>query len=96
MNDQDRHKKLSQRLKRAEGQVAAIRRMVDEDAPCLDVLIQLSAAQGALNKAAQVLLSDHIEHCVQATFEAGDVTEREKKVNELMHMFDRYGRLGGR
>ena len=96
MHDSDTHKKMQKRLKRAEGQVAAIRRMLDEEAPCLDVLVQISAAQGALSKAAQVLLSAHIENCVESTFQAGDAEEREKKVSELMHIFSRYGHLGAR
>ena len=96
MTDPEQQKRLSQRLKRAEGQVAAIRRMLDSKAPCIDVLVQLSAAQGALNKAAQILLSAHIEQCVQETFESDDQAERGQRVSELMHLFDRFGRLGGR
>ena len=96
MDASDTRQKMQKRLKRAEGQVAAIRRMLDEEAPCLEVLVQISAAQGALSKAAQVLLSSHIETCVESTFQSGNAEEREKKVNELMHIFSRYGHLGAR
>ena len=95
MSDQEQRKKLSQRLKRAEGQVAAVRRMLDDEVPCLDILVQLSAAQGALSKAAQVLLASHIEDCVQETFETGDKADRAARVSDLMHVFNRYSRIGG-
>ena len=59
-------------------------------------LIQISAAQGALSQAAQVLLSSHIENCVESTFQTSNAAEREEKVSELMHIFNRYAHLGGR
>ena len=87
-------KKLLARLKRAEGQVAAIRRMVEEDAYCVDVLLQLQAARGALGKAGQVLLRSHVEGCVHDAFTRGDESERAAKVDELMDVFGRYSGLG--
>jgi DNA-binding FrmR family transcriptional regulator len=52
------------RLSRIEGQVAGIRRMVDEDRYCIDVLTQIRAARAALDKVALGLLDDHARHCV--------------------------------
>ena len=95
MTDREPQKKLSQRLRRAEGQVAAVRRMLDDEAPCLDILVQLSAAQGALSKAAQVLLASHIEESVQATLDTEDQADRAARVSDLMHVFNRYSRIGG-
>ncbi|MGE3629982.1 MAG: metal-sensitive transcriptional regulator, partial [Sandaracinaceae bacterium] len=64
MTHEDSKKRLFARLRRAEGQLAAVRRMVEEDASCVDALVQIAAVCGALSKAADVLLKDHLEHCV--------------------------------
>ena len=94
MLDPTTKRKLTARLKRAEGQISALRRMLDEDAYCVDVLLQISAAQGALGKAGQVLLGEHIRTCVADAFATGDDDDREEKVDELMDVFARYGGLG--
>lgn len=67
---------LLKRLKRAEGQVRGIARMVEEDVYCIDILTQVSAATKALETVALNLLEDHLSHCVaQATAEGGPVAE---------------------
>ena len=67
---------LLARLRRAEGQVRGIARMVDEDAYCIDILTQVSAITKALESVALTLLEDHLGHCVaQATAEGGPVAE---------------------
>ncbi len=55
---------LANRLRRIEGQVRGIQRMVDDDRYCIDVLTQISAIQAALDKVALGLLDDHVKHCV--------------------------------
>lgn len=61
------------RLRRIEGQVRGLQRMVDEDTYCIDVLTQVSAATKALQSVALVLLQDHLGHCVaDAVAEGGD------------------------
>jgi CsoR family transcriptional regulator, copper-sensing transcriptional repressor len=65
---------LLARLRRAEGQVRGIARMVEEDAYCIDILTQVSAATKALESVALSLLDDHLSHCVAAaTAPGGDV-----------------------
>lgn len=59
------------RLRRVEGQVRGLQRMVDEDAYCIDVLTQITAASNALKKVAVALLDDHIRHCVAHGTEEG-------------------------
>ncbi len=67
---------LLKRLKRAEGQVRGIARMVEEDVYCIDILTQVSAATKALETVALNLLEDHLSHCVaQATAQGGPVAE---------------------
>ena len=64
------------RLRRIEGQVRGIARMVDEDVYCIDVLTQVSAATRALQSVALGLVKDHLGHCVtQAAAEGGEVAD---------------------
>jgi len=74
----EEHKEqLLKRLRRAEGQVRGIHRMIDEDAYCIDVLTQVSAATKALETVALALLDDHLKHCVaEATREGGEVADQ--------------------
>jgi len=70
-----------QRLRRIEGQVRGLARMVEEDTYCIDVLTQISAATNALESVALMLLDEHLAHCVSAAVRAGgDVAE--EKINE--------------
>lgn len=64
------------RLRRIEGQVRGIHRMVEEDEYCIDVLTQISAATSALENVALALLNDHIEHCVVDAARQGDPSEK--------------------
>lgn len=67
---------LLKRLRRAEGQVRGIARMVDEDKYCIDILTQVSAATKALETVALALLDDHLAHCVaEAAAEGGPVAD---------------------
>jgi DNA-binding FrmR family transcriptional regulator len=67
---------LLKRLRRAEGQVRGIHRMVEEDTYCIDVLTQVSAATRALETVALALLDDHLAHCVaEAAREGGTVAD---------------------
>ncbi len=66
------------RLKRIEGQVRGIARMVDDDAYCIDVLTQVSAATKALQAVALGLLDDHLGHCVREATVAGGAEADEK------------------
>ena len=71
---------IVKRLRRAEGQVRGIQRMVEDDTYCIDVLTQISAATKALQAVALELLEDHLAHCVaDATREGGTVGEDKVK-----------------
>jgi len=72
----DNKEQLLKRLRRAEGQVRGIHRMVEEDTYCIDVLTQVSAATKALESVALALLDDHLNHCVaEASKEGGEVAD---------------------
>jgi DNA-binding FrmR family transcriptional regulator len=72
---------VRKRLRRIEGQVRGLQRMVDEDAYCIDVLTQISATTKALQAVALELLEDHLGHCVAHAIEAGS-PEADEKVRE--------------
>lgn len=77
----DNKEAILKRLRRAEGQVRGIHRMVEEDSYCIDVLTQVSAATKALETVALALLDDHLGHCVaEAAAEGGAVAD--EKVRE--------------
>jgi CsoR family transcriptional regulator, copper-sensing transcriptional repressor len=76
----DKDKVLS-RLRRVEGQIRGLQRMVDEDQYCIDVLTQISAATKALQAVAVELLEDHLQHCVSDALAAGGA-EADLKVKE--------------
>ena len=74
------------RLKRVEGQIRGISRMVEDDTYCIDILTQVSAATSALETVALSLLADHLSHCVaEAAAEGGPVAEEKiREANEAI------------
>ena len=96
MMDATTKKNVASRLKRIEGQIAALSRMIDQDEDCVDTLLQISAAQGALGKAGQIILGSHIQTCVSDAFDHGTSADRKRTVEDLMDVFARYSRIGAR
>ena len=72
------------RLRRIEGQIRGLQRMVDEDTYCIDVLTQISAAKSALQAVAVGLLEDHLAHCVVDAARAGDPTAKVKEASDAI------------
>lgn len=77
----DNKEAVQKRLRRIEGQIRGLQRMVDEDRYCIDVLGQISAATRALQSVALELLNDHMEHCVSDAVKDGG-NEAKVKLNE--------------
>lgn len=69
------------RLRRVEGQVRGLQRMVESDTYCIDVLTQVSAATRALESFALALLDEHLDHCVSDAIQAGG-TDAQEKIRE--------------
>ncbi len=82
---EEEKEKLLNRLKRAEGQIRGIERMVDEDLYCPDILIQVSAVQSALNAFNKELLACHIKGCVAEDIKAG----KDESVDELVKVLQK-------
>ncbi|MDO4977261.1 MAG: metal-sensing transcriptional repressor [Eubacteriales bacterium] len=83
-------KNLHQRLNRIKGQINAIDKMVDQDVPCEDILIQVNAAKSALHKVGQIILEGHLNHCVKEGIEHGDA---EKTIADFAKAVEYFSRL---
>ena len=77
---------LQTRLRRIEGQVRGVARMIDEDKYCVDVVTQVAAIQAALDKVSLGLLDGHIRGCVREEIQSGG---GDAKVDELLEVMDR-------
>ena len=77
------------RLRRIEGQVRGVARMIEDDRYCIDVLTQIRAVRAALDRVEQETLSAHLQHCVAHAFHAGDAKERQTKIDELLEVLER-------
>lgn len=80
-------KDLLDRLRRIEGQVRGLQRMVDQDQYCIDILTQVNSSSAALRAVGMGLLDDHVRHCVSESIEQGT---GEEKVEELMAAIARF------
>jgi DNA-binding FrmR family transcriptional regulator len=83
---------VAARLKRIEGQVRGVSRMVEDDRYCVDLLTQINAVRAALHKVEEQILRDHVSHCVAGAFVSGDPVEQRHKVEELVETIGRMTR----
>ena len=81
---------LHKRLKRVEGQIKAIDRMIEQDVPCEDIIIQINAAKTALHKIGPVVLEGHLNHCVKDGIAHGDA---EKTIADFAKAVEYFSRL---
>ncbi|HLH96201.1 MAG TPA: metal-sensitive transcriptional regulator [Xanthobacteraceae bacterium] len=77
------------RLKRIEGQVRGLSRMVEVDRYCIDIVTQISAVRAALRRAEEEILRDHVAHCVEGAIASGNQAEQRRKIAELMNVVSR-------
>lgn len=91
MLEDDEKNKLVNRLRRLEGQIRAIQKMLEDEAYCVDVLTQISAALGAMNKVGSIVLENHLKTCVKDAMNSGE-KEKDEKLAELIDIFRKYSR----
>ena len=84
--------KVVGRLKRIEGQVRGLIKMLDEDRYCIEILHQMQAVKSALARAESELLKEHAAHCVADAIASGDRDAQREKVAELIDLFDKLKR----
>ncbi len=80
---------VRKRLNRVEGQVRGLSRMVDENRYCIDIVTQIAAVRAALRRIEEVVLADHVSHCVEEAIASGDPAAQREKVAELMAVLGR-------
>lgn len=84
--------RLLLRLKRIEGQVRGLQRMVEEERYCPDVMEQVSAVQESLRSVGQLLLRNHLQHCVTGVVRSGDEARSNQVYDELASLFFKHAR----
>lgn len=88
LND-DEKENLTKRLKRIQGQVSGIQRMVEGDRYCVDVMTQVAAARAALARVNSIVLESHMHTCVASAFESEDPSEKNEKIKEIIRVFEK-------
>ena len=83
---------LLNRLRRIEGQVRGVVRMVEDDRYCIDVLTQLQAIRAAVSRVETEMLKDHLGHCIEGAIASGDADEQRRKAGELIELLERAAR----
>jgi DNA-binding FrmR family transcriptional regulator len=79
-----RRKEVSDRLARIEGHVRGLKKMVEEDKPCPEILLQTIAIRAALNKVAKIVLEDHIETCLKEAATSGETEQTLEELKEAI------------
>lgn len=87
-------KRAADRLRRIEGQIAGIRRMIGEDRYCVDVLTQTSAVVSALRGVEDLVMQNHLNTCVADAIRSEDDDEQQEKINEVMTVIGKFRRHG--
>lgn len=80
---------IARRLKKIEGQIRGIQKMIDDDKNCEDILIQIGAAKSALHKTGQVILEGHLRHCLLDGINEGDEERVLKRFTVALEQFSR-------
>ena len=85
-HSEEHRREVSNRLARAIGHLQKVKKMVEADEDCSEVLIQLAAVKSAINNTGKVILKDHMEHCIVHAVEDGDV----EMIDELNKAIDKF------
>jgi DNA-binding FrmR family transcriptional regulator len=80
------------RLRRVEGQVRGVQKMVEDERYCPDVLVQMSAIHESLRAVERILMKDHLQHCATQALRSGDAKQVQRTYDELTELFYRHAR----
>ena len=83
-----KHENALRRLKTVEGHIRGIQRMIENDSYCIDVIRQIQAVQGALNKVSTQILEEHLHSCLITAVRGEDPAERERVLQEIIDVFE--------
>ena len=84
------HEDQLARLKKVEGQIRGIQRMIEDERYCIDILNQLQAVEAAIKRVEANILRKHLEGCVASAFRAGSEREQDGKLDEIMKLLIRF------
>ncbi len=87
VHDEESLRRIINRLSRIEGHIRGIKTMVQESRPCPDVLVQIAAVRGALDRVARIILDEHLTQCIARAAEEGNI---EVEIEELKAALDRF------
>ncbi|NEP20991.1 metal-sensing transcriptional repressor [Moorena sp. SIO3I6] len=87
VHDEESLRRIINRLSRIEGHIRGIKTMVQESRPCPDVLVQIAAVRGALDKVARIILDEHLSECIGRAAEQGNI---EVEIEELKAALDQF------
>ena len=87
-------KNVETRLNRVGGQINGIRRMIEEDRYCVDVLTQTAAVTAAIRTIERIVMKNHLNTCVADAMRSEDVEEQREKVDEVMTLIGRFSKVG--
>jgi CsoR family transcriptional regulator, copper-sensing transcriptional repressor len=83
----ENHEAVLKRLARIEGHVRGVMRMVEEDTPCPDVLVQIAAVRSALNSVGQIILEDHLRSCMVKAVHDGEFEDAMRDLKKSLDQF---------
>ncbi|NJL98237.1 MAG: metal-sensing transcriptional repressor [Synechococcaceae cyanobacterium RM1_1_27] len=90
VHDPESERKLINRLSRIEGHVRGIRTMISDHQPCPDVLLQIAAVRGALDRVARLILEEHVSECITRAVDSQDREVIQHELEDLRHALDRF------
>lgn len=92
--DETQKEKVAARLRRIEGQIGGIRKMIEDDRYCIDILTQTSAVVSALRGVEDLVMQNHLNTCVVDAIKSDDETEKQQKLDEVMDVIGKFRRHG--
>ena len=80
---------LHRRLKKIIGQLNAIDKMIDDDVPCENILMQINASKSALHKVGHIIVEGHLNHCIKEAIDDGETDEALSDVSTILEYYSR-------
>ncbi|MBU1999360.1 MAG: metal-sensitive transcriptional regulator [Candidatus Omnitrophota bacterium] len=93
MNTHVSHEKQLEFLKKIEGQIRGVERMIQEGRYCVDILIQIHSVIGALHRVKNNIFAKHLETCVSAALKGKSEAEKQKKIMEIIELIDKFRKV---
>jgi DNA-binding FrmR family transcriptional regulator len=90
MEQKTTHEEQIQFLKKIEGQVAGVQRMIEQKRYCVDILTQIRSIIGALHRVEGEIFRKHLDGCVAAALKGKSEAEKQKKINEVVELIDKF------